>query len=106
MRERGSIHNRKDPRAGILHRPGAVKSSCLPGYFIDLPQQDFRGTLPLNIGGSVPQCIEKSGGNVHTKTLPFRNLQTSAALAACAGTKLHVKNLFFTLETCFFEKIN
>jgi lipoprotein len=54
----------------------------------------------------VPQCIEKSGGNVHTKTLPFRNLQTSAALAACAGTKLHVKNLFFTLETCFFEKIN
>jgi len=38
--------------------------------------------------------------------LPFRNLQTSAALAACAGTKLHVKNLFFTLETCFFEKIN
>jgi len=41
----------------------------------------------------VPQCIEKSGGNVHTKTLPFRNLQTSAALAACAGTKLHVQNI-------------
>ena len=51
------------------------------------------------------QCIEKSGGNVHTKTLPFRDLQTSAALAACAGTKLHVKNLFFTLETCFLKKI-
>jgi len=24
---------------------------------------------------------------------------------ACAGTKLHVKNLFFTLEICFFEKM-
>ena len=106
MRERGSIHNRKDPRAGILHRPGAVKSSCLPGILYRSAPAGFRGTLPLNIGGSVPQCIEKSGGNVHTKTLPFRNLQTSAALAACAGTKLHVKNLFFTLETCFFEKIN
>jgi hypothetical protein len=53
----------------------------------------------------VLQCVKKSGGNVHTKTLPFRKLQTLAALAACAGTKLHVKNLFFTLETCFFEKM-
>jgi hypothetical protein len=53
----------------------------------------------------VLQCVKKSGGNVHTKTLPFRKLQTLAALAACAGTKLHVKNLFFTLEICFFEKM-
>jgi hypothetical protein len=38
--------------------------------------------------------------------LPFRKLQTLAALVACAGTKLHVKNLFFTLKHAFLKKLS